>query len=162
MNEVDAISCGRASLAAVALGLSVEARPAAAHRDLSAAAQELGMDLERVVKTMVLRSGSAYFIALVPGGYRLSWPKVRAALGVGRVTIASADEATIVTGYPKGGISPLGLGGVERILADSHICGQEIAIRGGVRTHNLVVDADSLILGLSADVFDLCDRSLGG
>lgn len=151
----------RAIAHAIRLGLDVEPRPAKAYDDLSGAAEELGIDLTDVVKTMVLRSGDTFLIALVPGGFTLSWPKVRAALGVNRVTIANGNEAAAHTGYPKGGISILGLDDDMTILADKRLRGRRIAIRAGTRTHSLLVDADDLFGALRADVRDLCDVRVG-
>ena len=45
---------------------------------------------------------------LVPGGRRFDWPKVRAHLGVKRLSLPDADEAHRVTGYERGAITPFG------------------------------------------------------
>ena len=38
----------------------------------------------------------------------ISWPKLRALLGVNRISMPSADVALAVTGYERGTITPLG------------------------------------------------------
>lgn len=157
MTLIDGLS--RATDHAHSLGIFYDVRRCEAHDDLQAAADELGIELQDVVKTMILRAPHDYFVAaLVPGGRVLSWPKLRRYLGTNRISIAPAVVAAEVTGYPKGGISILGNKRKMPIVADSRIQGRKIAVRAGTRQHNLLVDADSLCLGLGVAVSDLTDE----
>lgn len=74
------------------------------------AARELGVDPERVYKTLVLSLGSEkeLGVAVVPVSARLDLKAAAHALGVKRVEMADPQLAARRTGYVPGGISPLG------------------------------------------------------
>lgn len=150
-------SLDRAVADANRLNLEFELRPSGAHDDLSEAAAELGLALPDVVKTMVLRADDVFLIVLVPGDRTLSWRKLRAVLGVNRITIARGDVAAERTGYPKGGISVLGLDGSLAVLADTRLLGRRIGIRAGTRAHSMLIDADALLDAVDAAIHDLSD-----
>ena len=66
-------------------------------------AQLQGIELGALLRTLVVRRGADdYLFVLVPGGRRFDWPKLRAHLGVKRMTMPDADEARAVTGYERG------------------------------------------------------------
>ena len=52
------------------------------------------------------------------GPGQISWRKLRAHLGVSRISMATEEEVLAVTGYAVGTVSPLGLAHPIRILAD--------------------------------------------
>ena len=53
-----------------------------------------GIELGALLRTIVVRRGEDdYVFVLVPGGRRFDWPKVRAQLGVKRLSLPDADEA---------------------------------------------------------------------
>ena len=76
---------------------------------LEEAAAARGVEPRQIVKTMVVRvaEGDHRFV-LVPGDREIAWPKLRALLGVNRLSMPSADAAYDVTGYVRGTITPLG------------------------------------------------------
>ena len=95
--------------AATAAGLAFEVvrtRPAGSAEE-SAELQRI--PLRALLRTLVVRrAADDYLFVLVPGGRRFDWPKLRAHLGVKRMTMPDADEAREVTGYDRGAITPLG------------------------------------------------------
>ena len=95
--------------AAEQLGLAHEVTRHGPVRSLEEAAAARGVEPGQLVKTMVVRvSDGEYVFVLVPGDREIAWPKLRALLGVNRLTMASADTAYDVTGYVRGTITPLG------------------------------------------------------
>ena len=65
--------------------------------------------LDQLLRTIVVRrADDDYLFVLVPAGRRFDWPKLRALLGVSRMSLPDADEAQRVTGYPRGTITPFG------------------------------------------------------
>jgi Cys-tRNA(Pro)/Cys-tRNA(Cys) deacylase len=72
------------------------------------AASALGLDPERVFKTLVVTAEGNPAVAIVPANRRLSLKAVAAALGVKRVEMCDPAEAQRITGYVVGGISPFG------------------------------------------------------
>ena len=146
--------------ATIALGASQLAftvvrtdRPADA--DDSAALQ--GIRLDQLVRTIVVRRGvDDYVFVLVPGGRQVDWPKLRAHLGVHRLSLPDAEEAERATGYERGAITPLGSIRAWPVVADATIEGRgTVAIGGGARGVNIHAAASDLLAlteAVSADV----------
>ncbi|GAA6526853.1 Cys-tRNA(Pro) deacylase [Intrasporangium sp. DVR] len=72
------------------------------------AARELGVPQDRILKTLLVDTGGALAVAVVPVARQLDLKSVAAALGVKAVQLARAADATRATGYVIGGISPFG------------------------------------------------------
>jgi prolyl-tRNA editing enzyme YbaK/EbsC (Cys-tRNA(Pro) deacylase) len=62
------------------------------------AAYERGVHLEQIIKTMLLKGESSFFIVLLPGQKKLSWKKIRAAVGFEKKSIRLASSEEIVVG----------------------------------------------------------------
>ncbi len=145
----------RAIAAAEALGLAVEVTRHGPVRSLAEAAAARGVEPGRIVKTMVVRvaEGDHRFV-LVPGDREISWPLLRALVGVNRLSMPSADAAHAVTGYVRGTITPLGADTALPVIADSRVTGQ-VSIGGGAPGTALTVDAAALLTALGATVADV-------
>ena len=79
--------------------------------DLSAesVAAKVGLDPERVFKTLALRGASgAVFLACVPAGSELDLKKAARAAGEKSVDMLPLKELQPTTGYVRGGCSPIG------------------------------------------------------
>lgn len=151
----------RALAAADALGLSYEVTRHGPVRSLAEAAAARGVEPAAVVKTMVVRlAEDDYRFVLVPGDREIAWPKLRAELGVNRISMPDADTALAVTGYVRGTITPLGSTTVWPVLADEHLAGP-VSIGGGAHGVALTVDATELVTSLDATVVDVTDPAKG-
>ncbi|MCU1621890.1 MAG: prolyl-tRNA synthetase [Frankiales bacterium] len=127
-------------------------------RSLEEAAAARGVSPAAVVKTLVVRRGAAdYLFVLVPGDKQLSWPKLRAVLGVSRLSLPPADEALEATGYERGTITPFGSTTAWPVLADSAVVGQEITLGGGAHGVAVRLQADDAIAALDAQVADVTE-----
>ncbi len=145
----------RALAAAAQLGLAHEVTRHGPVRSLEEAAAARGVEPHQLVKTMVVRvSEGEHVFVLVPGDREIAWPKLRALLGVNRLTMASADAAYDVTGYVRGTITPLGSLTPLPVIADSSITGR-ISLGGGAHGVALMVDASALAERLGARVADV-------
>jgi len=118
-----------------------------------------GIDAGSLLRTIVVRRGADdYLFVLVPAGRRIEWPRLRAHLGVNRLSLPDADEAKDVTGYERGAITPFGATRPWPVIADASLASLErVAIGGGARGVNLHVEAADLVAHLRADVVDLSD-----
>ena len=144
--------------AATERGLDVEIRDRPVARSLHEAAALLGLDPSGIVKTLVVkRSDDTFLFALVPGGRKISWPKLRALVGVNRLKLPDPDVALAATGYERGTIVPIGSSTAWPIYADESIRGQRIAMGAGSHGYSLFVDADALIAAYDAIVADISD-----
>ncbi len=72
------------------------------------AADALGLDHDRVFKTILVTVDGAEAVAVVPVSCQVGLKAVAAALGAKRAEICDPSRAERVTGYVVGGISPLG------------------------------------------------------
>lgn len=149
-------SHARVREAAAERGLEIEIRERPAARSLPEAAELLGLPVSGIVKTLVVkRSDDTYLFALVPGGRAISWPKLRAAVGVNKLRLPDADLALAATGYERGTITPIGSTTDWPVFADETIVGQHVAMGAGAHGYSLFVDADDLIRAYGATVTDI-------
>jgi Cys-tRNA(Pro) deacylase len=150
-------SSARAIAAAEGLGLTYTVSRHGPVRSLAEAAAARGIEPRQIVKSLVVRvSESDYRFVLVPGDREIAWPKLRAVLGVNRISMPSADAAYDVTGYVRGTITPLGSATPLPVIVDASIEGP-ISIGGGAHGVALLVDAAGLVEALGATVADVSE-----
>lgn len=149
----------RALAAADALGITYEVTRHGPVRSLEEAAAARGMEPGQVIKTMVVRvSDGEHRFVLVPGDREIAWPKLRALLGVNRLSMPSAEAARELTGYVGGTITPLGsLTGLP-VIADERVAGT-VSIGGGAHGVALTVEARNLVEALGATVADVTEEA---
>lgn len=152
----------RAVAAADSLGLAYAVTRHGPVRSLEEAAAARGVEPRQIIKTMVVRvrEGDHRFV-LVPGDREIAWPKLRALLGVNRVSMPSAEAAYDVTGYVRGTITPLGSAAALPVIADSSI-GGTVSIGAGAHGVALNVDAAALLAALGATVADVTEVTNAG
>src|SRR3954466_7196675 len=112
-------------------------------RSLAEAAEARGVEPRDVVKTLVVRRGDDdYLFVLVPGDRVISWPKLRALLGVSRLSMPDAATAKDVTGYERGTITPFGSARPWPVVADERMRGRRVSLGAGEHGVALEVAAD--------------------
>ena len=128
-------------------------------RSAEEAAEKLGLPLENLLRTIVVRRGEDdYLLVLVPGGRQMVWKRLRAHLGVSRISLPDADEARDATGYERGTITPFGAQGGWPVLADASIPGSgRVSVGGGAHGVAILLDADDLLAAVDAEVVDLAE-----
>jgi Cys-tRNA(Pro)/Cys-tRNA(Cys) deacylase len=147
----------RAIAAAEALGLAFEVIRHGPVRSLEEAASARGVTPSQVIKTLVVRVSDGDFrFVLVPGDREISWPKLRAHLGVSRLSMPSADVAYDVTGYVRGTITPLGSSNAWPVVADARVEGL-VSLGGGAHGVALAMDTRALVSALGATVADVTE-----
>ncbi len=125
---------------------------------LAEAAALRGIEPAGIVKTLVVRRGDDdYLFVLVPGDRTISWPKLRALLGVSRLSMPDAATAREVTGYERGTITPFGSLHAWPVVADSRVAGRPASIGGGGHGVGANVAGDDLVRVLSAQVADVTE-----
>lgn len=132
----------------------VETQPASSAEE---SAQFQGIELHQLLRTIVVRrADNDYVFVLVPGGRRFDWPKLRAHLGVSRLSLPDADEAKAVTGYERGTITPFGSTNAWPVIADKSIEAlNKVAIGGGRRGLNIHLTPHDLVVATGATVIDV-------
>ena len=116
-----------------------------------------GIELGQLLRTIVVRRGrDDYVFVLVPGGRQIDWPKLRAHLGVSRLSLPDAEEAKAATGFERGAITPFGATAAWPVIADPAIPTlEEVAIGGGGHGMNLHLRGEDLVAFLGADVAEV-------
>ncbi len=73
-------------------------------------AEELGEDIDRVFKTLVLHGDrTGYFVCVVPGDKEVDLKKAAAISGNKKAEMIPMKDLLSVTGYIRGGCSPVGM-----------------------------------------------------
>ncbi len=121
-------------------------------RDLAEAAERRGTTVDRILKTMVVRTGEdAYVIVLVPGDRVIDWGALRDHLGLRRLALADADQAFDATGYRRGTITPFGVAPALPVVVDAAVVGRgEVSVGAGVPGTAIHLDVDDLIDAVGA------------
>ncbi len=144
--------------AAAELNLDVEIFARQPANSLAEAAAVLGIRPADIVKSLVLkRPDDTFLFALIPGDRQISWPKLRTAVGVNRLSMPSPHVALQATGYERGTITPLGSTTAWPVFADAAMLGQRVAMGAGEHGFSLFVQADELAAALDATVLDISD-----
>lgn len=125
---------------------------------LEEAAAARGVAPAAVIKTIVVRRGEEdYLFVLVPGDRTIAWPKLRALLGVSRLSMPDAAAARDATGYERGTITPFGSLRPWPVIADTRVAGGEVSIGGGAPGVSARMDGDDLVRVLDATVADVTE-----
>ena len=124
--------------------------------DLSAVhvAASVGMPIERVYKTLVARGDKhGIVMAVIQGDLELDLKALAAASGNKRVEMVHLKEVFALTGYIRGGCSPLGAKKEYPVYLDERARAQEtIAISAGKRGEQIILKPDHLVSATAATV----------
>ncbi|WP_165064519.1 aminoacyl-tRNA deacylase [Marisediminicola senii] len=157
------VGSARVEVDAAARGLQIELVERAPAGSLAEAAAVLGIAPRSIVKTLVVkRKDGAFLFALVPGDRQISWPKLRAVVGVNKLRLPEAELALAATGYERGTITPLGSTTAWPVFADATITDAvaghgRIAMGAGQHGMSMFVDAAALLSTLDATIADITD-----
>ena len=117
--------------------------------DLSAVhvAASVGMPIEMVYKTLVCRSDkNGILMAVIPGGGELDMKALAAASGNKRVEMVHLKEVFGLTGYIRGGCSPLGAKKEYPVYLDDSANAQSvIAVSAGKRGEQILLAPADLV-----------------
>ncbi|MBH0054010.1 MULTISPECIES: aminoacyl-tRNA deacylase [unclassified Salinibacterium] len=141
-------------------GIPIEIVERAPATSLEHAAELLGITPAEIVKSLVVkRSDGSYLFALVPGDRQISWPKLRAVVGVNKLRMPEAALALEATGFARGTITPLGSSTAWPVFADERIAGKRVSMGSGDHGYTTWVNANDLITGLEATVADITSET---
>jgi Cys-tRNA(Pro) deacylase len=126
-------------------------------RSAEEAAEKQGIELGALLRTIVVRRGDDdYLFVLVPAGRRFDWPKLRAHLGISRMSLPDADEAQRVTGYVRYTITPFGSTRAWPVIVDASAASRDlVSVGGGAHGVNLHLAPPDLVRALDAEVVDV-------
>ncbi|HUG07060.1 MAG TPA: YbaK/EbsC family protein [Candidatus Limnocylindria bacterium] len=107
MTTVEHVNVARVRAFAAEHGVEIEIRRfPASTRTAQDAAREIGVEVGRIVKSLVFLAAARPLVVLCCGDRRVSEERLREAIGANAVRRATADEAKRLTGYAIGGVPP--------------------------------------------------------
>ena len=120
-------------------------------------AQKIGMPAEQVFKTLIAvgdRTGPAAFV--IPGSCDLDLKKAATAAGAKKVEMLPVRELRGLTGYERGGCSPLGMKRkLPTYFDETCLLFEEIAVSAGLIGLQMVVTPEALLGVAEAETVDL-------
>lgn len=120
-------------------------------------AKKLGIDPKFVFKTIVMRTETKDLCVFCESAiHEINLKKARTAAGAKEIDPVKPDELLQLTGYVRGGCSPLGMKRKYRTFIDRCALDcEKIYISAGVRGEQIVIKSEDLIKACDALVCDL-------
>ncbi|MBP2019809.1 Cys-tRNA(Pro)/Cys-tRNA(Cys) deacylase [Symbiobacterium terraclitae] len=125
--------------------------------DAVSVARKIGLPPEQVFKTLVVRGDrTGVLVASIPGSAELDLKRLAAVSGNKKVEMVPVKEIQGLTGYIRGGVSPLGMKKQYPYYLDetAEIIDQ-LAVSAGQRGLQLVLSGPDLIRATGATLADL-------
>ena len=123
------------------------------------AAQAIGMPAEQVFKTLVARGEKTGInVFCIPVCCELNLKKAAKAAGDKNMELVAVKELLGLTGYIRGGCSPVGMKKKYPTFFDETcILWEEIAVSAGARGHQMILPPEALAELVSATLVDLTE-----
>ncbi len=127
------------------------------HGAASKTAEKIGADPASVFKTIVMRTDSKEAVVFCQNALsEINLKKARNACGAKEVTPVKQEELLSLTGYIRGGCSPIGMKRKFRTFIDESALLQDVIhVSAGVRGMQLALAPEDLIKITEAQVVDL-------
>ena len=121
-------------------------------------AEKLGVDAAKVFKTIVMRTETREICIFCQSAlHEINLKKARQAAGCKEINPVKPEELLALTGYIRGGCTPIGMKKKFRTFIDEQIILHEkVCISGGQRGVQIKIAPDDLIKATEATVCDLC------
>ena len=121
------------------------------------AAEALGRNPEEVFKTLVARgSKTGLNVFCIPVCCELDLKKAAAAAGDKNIEMVAVRELLGLTGYIRGGCSPVGMKKkYPTYMDETCILYNEIAVSAGERGHQMILDPEKLANLVGAQMVDI-------
>ena len=122
-------------------------------------AEKLSLPIEDVYKTLVARGEkSGVVMAIVPAPKNLSLKKLAAAIPDRRTDLVKLGELEKLTGYLKGGCSPLGAKKPYPVYIDNMAFAREkISVSAGLRGVQIIIKPKDLLKAANAVMADITE-----
>jgi Cys-tRNA(Pro)/Cys-tRNA(Cys) deacylase len=131
--------------------------------DLSAVhlAETSGLPIDQVYKTLLLQGDrTGIFVCVIPGGLEIDLKKAAAVSGNKKAAMIKMKDLEALTGYIRGGCSPLGMKKNYPLYIDSSAFDKSfIYISAGMRGLQIEISPEDLISATKAARADLTEVS---
>lgn len=128
-----------------------------AHLSGEYAAQAIGMAAEQVFKTLVTRGDkTGILVFCVPVNQELDLKKAANISKNKKIDMIHVKELFAVTGYIRGGCSPVGMKKKYQTFFDeTALLFDKIAISAGIRGQQIIINPEILISFITAEISDI-------
>lgn len=125
--------------------------------DAISVARKVSMPPEATFKTLVARGDkTGVLMACIPGNAELDLKKIASATGNKRVELVAVKEIQSLTGYIRGGVSPLGSRKKYPLYLDQSVFDHEkISVSAGQRGLQMILSPQDLQRAAAAQLADL-------
>lgn len=115
--------------------------------DAVSVAAKLGQPVERVYKTLVTRGASkSFFVFVLPAAMELNLKAAAKSVGEKSIEMIHVSEINAVTGYIRGGCSPIGMKKAYRTTFDERILSfPTVMVSGGKIGTQVELSPDDLL-----------------
>ncbi len=122
-------------------------------------AAELGEDINQVFKTLVLHGDkSGYFVCVIPGNMEVNLKAAAKAAGAKKAEMIPMKELLPLTGYIRGGCSPIGMKKAFPTFFHSTVMDwNQIYVSAGVRGLQFKISPEDLIKYVRGTVADIAE-----
>jgi len=121
------------------------------------AAEALGIEPARLLKTLMAKAGNEVICVLAPSDSEVNFKKLAAAAKAKSAAMLGAAEAERITGYHVGGISPFGQKKRARVFIEqSALSFPHILCNGGRRGLQVELAPADLVRVLGATAAEIC------
>ena len=120
-------------------------------------AEKIGLDLEQVYKTIVMRNEKKeIFVFCQSADSEINLKKARTVINSKEINPIKPEELLSLTGYVRGGCSPLGMKKSYPTFIDEFATLQEkICISAGIRGMQIIINPENLAKACDAKFVDL-------
>lgn len=120
-------------------------------------AEKLGIDPSAVFKTIVMRTEKKEVVVFCQSAlHEINLKKARGACGAKEVSPVKPDELLALTGYVRGGCSPLGMKRTFRTFIDqSALAHEKVYVSAGLRGEQIALSPADLVRAAKAETVDL-------
>ncbi|MDR3201440.1 MAG: Cys-tRNA(Pro) deacylase [Spirochaetales bacterium] len=125
--------------------------------DAAAVAEKLGKAPSEFFKTLVARGGKNIYVFCVPGNGELDLKKAAQAAREKKIELVAVKELLPLTGYVRGGCSPIGMKKKYPLFLDAQAEGRgRIIVSGGLVGVQVSTAPADLLAITGASTADLC------
>ena len=125
--------------------------------DAVSVAHKIGADPETVFKTLVARNEKNEIkVFVIPGNFELNLKKAAAVSSSKKIEMIKVKELQPLTGYIRGGCSPIGMKKLYPTFIDETAqLNEKISVSAGIRGMQILISPDDLLNVVDAVFVDL-------
>jgi prolyl-tRNA editing enzyme YbaK/EbsC (Cys-tRNA(Pro) deacylase) len=126
---------------------------------VASAAEALGVSPDRIVKSLVFIAGEEPVLVIAAGPDRVDRRRLAEIFGLpsGKVRLATPEEVLAATGYPVGGVPPVGHARPIKVYIDRRVAQAPTTVFGGGGADRVLLEIEpaELIRLTGAQIIDL-------